>query len=103
MIIDDDEIFMMLDRHPDEVKKEGDLDDLEEFGGDSEEGDEDEYDADGNSRIYQIRVAPKSKLYFDITYSPKSFDNYNFLLPLIIKGYHQIPALTRNVKCSGKQ
>ncbi len=100
VLLDEEEIFMKLDRHPDEVKtKSGDdFDDFEH----SEDEDEEDYEDISESKIYQIKVAPKSKLYFDITYSPKAFDNYDFLLPITIKGYHSINDLERFIKCSGK-
>ena len=80
---------MKLDRHPDEVKgKTTGKNEFDDFDEDSEE--DEEFEDISESRIYQIKVAPKSKLYFDMTYSPKSFENYDFLLPVTIKGYHSI-------------
>ena len=70
---------------------------------DSDEEEEEEYEDISESKIYQIKVAPNSKLWFDITYSPKSFENYDFLLPITIRGYGSIPSLEVPVKCRGKQ
>lgn len=102
ILLDEEEIFCKLDRHPDEVKAKGGVGnhDFDDFEDDSEE--DEEFEDISESKIYQIKVAPKSKLYFDITYSPKAFDNYDFLLPITIKGYHSINDLERFIKCSGK-
>ena len=92
---------MKLEKHPDEEKKGGENNEFDDFEEDSEE-DEEDYEDVSKSKIYQIKIAPKSKLYFDITYSPKSFDDYDFMIPIAIKGYRSIPALERFLKCSGK-
>ena len=65
VLLDEEEIFMKLDRHPDEVKAKGSGNqDFDDFEDDSEE--DEEFEDISESKIYQIKVAPKSKLYWDI-------------------------------------
>ncbi len=67
----------------------------------SMESDEDNGEKKPSSRLYKIVVKPKQPLYFYVRFSPKDVKNYQVELPLKLKGYGKIEALSKNIICRG--
>ena len=66
-------------------------------------GDEDDemFGEGKETRIKLINVGAKDKLKFALYYSPPNIDDYEFELPIIVKGYGSYKGITRMVKCIG--
>ena len=92
-----------LRKHPDQKEKKSDSDEENE-NDENEEGSEEEdfEEGDFESRIKLITVSAFAKYEFDLYYSPPAIAEYEFELPITVKGYGPWQGITRMVCCSGE-
>ena len=104
---EDEDLFTKLEKHPDEEKLKQDRDSRKERkfelddDQDSDDSDEESIEDIKESQIYQIKVPSNSDIKFELSYSPPELSNYEFVLPISIKGYGMIDSLKKVVKCKG--
>jgi len=63
--------------------------------------DEEQIDVEAESRIKQITIYGNTTLHFKLSYKPFKTKNFNFKLPIILKGYGSFEGINREVSCKG--